>query len=181
MKFVLFSLVLCVTLLSCNPNNPTPNPPAPNPVQSSWTMTIDNKTYSSTEGAAWETWGIATSINSVIKLTKINLPGNNGDDVFVEFGFYPMNVGTWTITETSGQSTSTSPSSIWIDISDYPLQNNNVAHSVAGGYPVNITLNITEFSTVQGGYVKGNFNGTYTDFSNHAHTISGQFNAIRTE
>ena len=198
MKFVLFSLVLCVTLLSCNPNNPTPNPPAPNPVQTSWTMTIDNKTYSWSDtyievGGNWypehyetnpgwcgwcETCGQHNGIiNSTIKLGTTNLPGFTEDEVNVEFSFYPMNVGSWTITENSWQATSL-PSSIFIYVSDYPLQGNIYTSNILG-YPVNITFNITEFSTAIGGYVKGNFNGTFTDSNNQAHTISGQFNAIR--
>jgi hypothetical protein len=198
MKFILLSLVLCVTLLSCNPNNPTPNPnpPTANSVQTSWTMTIDNKTYSWSDtyqevnglwiapniqtnpgSCVWEDWGHNGEINSTIKLMTTNLPGFTEDDVNVEFSFYPMNVGSWTITENSWQATSF-PSSILIYVSDYPLQGNIYTSNILG-YPVNITLNITEFSTASGGYVKGNFNGTFTDSNNQAHTISGNFSAIR--
>ena len=52
MKIRYFTLIAILLILtSCNPNNPTPNPPTPtpptsNPVQTSWTMTVDNNTYS---------------------------------------------------------------------------------------------------------------------------------------
>ncbi len=205
MKFILFSLVLCVTLLSCNPNNPTPNPPAPNSVQTSWTMTVDNTTYSWSDNyledaetgfwypehyetnpgsCAWAASGGASIGGSVVYLGTGNLPGQTEDNVVCHLQFYPMNTGSWIISGNSWQSGVNNPSGFYLEIFDYPSINsfgtNNVAWNMITGDD-NIALNITEFATAIGGHVKGNFNGSYYDVNNVLHTVSGQFNAIRTE
>lgn len=196
MKFIFFSLVLCVTLLSCNPNNPTPNPPAPNSVQTSWTLTVDNKTYSwsdtyvENENGNWfpehiETnpglcsWQYSGSFNGyggIIYLSTGNLPGNNDDELVCELEFYPNNTGSFTINQTSSQNP-TYPCFMSLEVSDYPLTNNLWFQSYWTAS--NINLNITNFATTKGGLVKGNISGTFTDFNSQVHTISGQFNAIR--
>ena len=202
--FTIISILLILT--GCNPNNPTPNPPTPNPVQTSWTMTVDNKTYSWIDnyiaiGDAPYTWipehyetnpgccnwlasGGGVTNGSVISFGTGNLPGFTEDNLVCQLEFYPMNTGTWNISGNSWQSGVSNPSGFNLNISDYPLVENIVTNSVSWTWTPgnnNVTLNITEFSTSVGGMVKGNFNGTYNDLNNIAHTVSGQFNAIRTE
>jgi len=202
MKFILFSLVLCVTLLSCNPNNPTPNPPTANSVQTSWTMTVDNKTYSWSDtyhevdgdwypehfetnpgGCMWSYYAMITG-GSSINLGTTNLPGFTEDGLFCALDFYPMNTGSWDISGNSWLSGVSNPSGFYLEINDYPSVNtwgtsSTTWNMVPGNN--NVVLNITEFSTSKGGLVKGNFNGTFSDINNVAHTVSGNFSAIRTE
>jgi hypothetical protein len=187
-------------LLSCNPNNPTPNPPAPNSVQTSWTMTVDNTTYSWSDNyleyAESDDWypehfetnpGCCEWHNDnfgVVYLGTGNLPGQTEDAVECHLQFYPMNTGSWIISGNSWQSGVNNPSAFYLEIVNYPSINsfgtNSVAWNMITGND-NITLNITEFATAIGGHVKGNFNGSYYDVNNVLHTVSGQFNAIRRE
>lgn len=197
MKFRTYAIISILLILTgCNPNNPTPNPPTPNPVQTSWTMTVDNKTYSWTDTyhevdgywypenyqtnpgtCAWSASGSGIIGSGVIFSTG-NLPGFTEDNLECHLGFYPMNTGSWTISQMSWQSGVNNPSAFYLKISDYPLQD-NILTWTGTMLPHNITLNVTEFATYIGGMVKGNFNGTYNDINNVAHTVSGQFNAIR--
>jgi hypothetical protein len=199
--YVIISILLILT--GCNPNNPTPNPPTQNPVQTSWTMTVDNKTYSWTDTyhevdgywypehnetnpgcCVWNASGGSVINGSVIYLGTGNLPGFTEELLTCHLEFYPMNTGSWNISGNSWQSGVSNPSGFYLEIFDYPSINsfgtNNVTWNMITGND-NIALNITEFSTSVGGMVKGNFNGTYYDSNNIAHTVSGQFNAIRTE
>ena len=206
MKIRYFTFIAILLILtSCNPNNPTPNPPTPtpptsNPVQTSWTMTVDNNTYSwadnyITEGGGnsfssylehydtnpgscnWQLHGFPQT-SGEIHLSTSNLPGFTEDGLDCTIKFYPYNTGSFIINGTSNNSSS--PSNFAIFISDYPVIQ-NIASPGMEGSGCQINTNITTFSTVPGGLVEGNFSGTFKDTFGQTHTVSGQFSAIRTE
>lgn len=196
-------LTLCITLAlinsGCNPNNPTPTN---NTVQTSWEITVDNKTYYWTDnytlqfaGSSAGGWypehinsnpGVCEWVNSgnsgmgEISLHTNNLPGFTEDNLTCIIGFTPANTGTWTITQNSWQTGVLNPCTFSLEISDYPLVN-NIGTISWNMMPHNITLNISEFATNKGGLVKGNFSGNYTDMNNVVHTVSGLFKAIRVD
>jgi hypothetical protein len=205
MKFRTYAIISILLILTgCNPNNPTPNPPTPtvpNPVQTSWTMTVDNNTYSWADNyitlGGGDTWvsehyetnpgscnwqfqsfqGSSSVPGGEVHLSTSNLPGFTEDGLDCTIQFYPNNTGSFIINSTSYQSTS--PSDFAIFISDYPLIQNIVRPG--GGFECQINTNITTFSTVKGGLVEGNFSGTFKDIWGQTHTVSGQFSVIRTE
>jgi hypothetical protein len=204
MKIRYFTIIAILLILTgCNPNNPTPNPPTPtvpNPIQTSWTMTVDNNTYSWADnyitvggGDTWVSEHYETNPGScnwqfqnfsgtsgAVHLSTSNLPGLTEDGLDCYIKFYPNNTGSFIINETSYNSSS--PSDFSIFISDYPVIQNIASPGMGvGGSGWQINTNITTFSTVKGGLVEGNFSGTFKDNFGQSHTVSGQFSAIRTE
>jgi len=195
--FQLFFLL--TTLLGCNPNNPTPNPPTIAPVQTSWTLNYDgvvyswsgsyecidgewyqlNQTNSPVGSCVWNLDG-GMGNGGVVTFGKAYLPGSIGNDLTCHFYFYPNNTGSFQVNNTSLQN-QINPCALDLKISEYPLVDNIFVVSWIGATCPNLNsnLNITEFSSLKGGLVKGNFNGTWTDNNGIAHSISGDFKAIR--
>lgn len=200
-RFLGLTLFMTLTFIisGCNPNNPTPTN---NTVQTSWEITVDNKTYKWTDnyslqfaGSSAEGWypehtnsnpGVCEWNNSgnsgmgEISLHTNNLPGYTEDNLTCTIGFNPANTGTWTITQNSWQTGVLNPCTFSLEVSDYPLVN-NIGTISWNMMPHNITLNVSEFATSKGGLVKGNFSGNYTDMNNVVHTVSGNFKAIRVD
>jgi hypothetical protein len=172
------SSLLFLTILwlftSCDPDNPQPNQPTSNSTTVSWQANIDGVSYSYS----------GTYVNGVSSSTNDNNPGDSnfngginlrkgtigGDLIYIAIAKYPLAVGNYTITSTSGGAIG----------GGVTISKNNITigHSY---YPnTNINLTITEYPEV-GGLIKGNFSGVIGTSQTGGGTmpISGQFVAYR--
>ena len=173
------SSLLFLTILwlftSCDPDNPQPNQPTSNSTTVSWQANIDGISYSYS----------GTYVNGESTSSTDNNPGDcsyggpsiiltkgtiGGELIYIAIEKYPLAVGNYTITSTSGGAigggAAISKNGITIGHSYYPN--------------TNINLTITEYPEV-GGLIKGNFSGVIGTSQTGGGTmpVSGHFEAYR--